>query len=543
MATNNVLRALAAIFDFFLCLPIHLILCQNEVYLNWVEGLFEVLHKNVNLPFSLLSLFPSIFFTFLVLIIFRIIFQLLFNRSPGQLILGLSLEVSGIKGRLLGVLYVLSSLLLWPVNLILESLDLFSISKFVSGIERKEVEEIPTFRIIIMFVLLFIIVGFASSVPLFFDKSNGIIVADDFSRQKVSKEIEKILNNEDAILEKNIQLFHSRRLKMLVANEQSEQDLIFLPEFDFFKIKKSVKFEPVIKIVDKKRGSEGRIFVHGTIDIAELMKTAFLGDPLSPYFYQKLFDELINKNKPHLKSWDKKDSTLGTMHPLVVEDQVEFLKYILEFDPIEKPLQSISNGPFLNGKLIFRKNLQRIMEMDKAQSISIKTYGNYKFLVSTINTFKEIKQYLLPLGTKFPKLIEISWDGEFAKESSLVFKESYLEKAFWFFDYVSLNMFPELEADMTVLNVFDELTTREIDVNKVDLIEEFLYRYFYSTCRDEFSYQNPFLRGVIKRSLERTNEILKTRSKYKKTFSSFFLEQMESLVRAYAVKDRTYFNL
>lgn len=543
MATNNVLRALAAIFDFFLCLPIHLILCQNEVYLKWVESIFDVLHKNVNLPFSLLALIPSAIFTFIILIIYRIVFQLILNRSPGQWILGLSLETTGLKGRLLGVLYVLTSLLLWPVNLVLESLDLFSISKFVSKIERKEIEELPTFRIILMFILLIFIIGLSSSVPLFFDKSNGIIVADDFSRQKVSKEIEQILINENAVLDRNIQLFHSRRLKMLVANTSTEQTLLFLPEFDFFKIKKSVKFEPVIKIIDKKRGSEGRIFVHGTIDIAELMKTAFIGDPLSPYFYDKLFDELINKKRKNLKNWNKEESTLGTMHPLVVEDQVEFLKYILEFDPIEKPLQSISNGPFLNGKLIFRKNLQRIMEMEKAQSISIKTFGNYKFLVSTVNTLKEIKQYLLPLGTKFPKLIEITWDGDFAKESSLVFKDNFLNKAFWFFDYESLNMFPELEADMTVLNIFDELTTREIDVNKVDLIEEFLYRYYYSTCRDEFSYQNPFLRGVIKRSLERTNEILKTRSKYKKTFSSFFLEQMESLVRAYAVKDRTYFNL
>jgi hypothetical protein len=544
MATNNLLRALAAIFDFILCIPLHLLLGQNEVYREWSLGLFDFLSVHVNLPWSVLTIFPAIICIFIILVFYRLFCQLILNRSFGQALLGLELNVSGIKGRMLGLLYVLASVILWPINLVLESLDLFSLSKFFSGVEQKEVDEISTARVLLMITFSILFIAISIALPVTLQLKQSVVVYDDRDSIKVSSQIDEILKQKKVIADEQTIFFTSNRMKLMSSMRLDDQRFIVLPDFDFYKVKKSIKFEPVIQIVESETNSKGTIKIHGTVDIMKMLKSAFVGDPLSSLVYEKLHGEVFSKKPYGQKVWSRDDSTIGVMHPLVVEDKIELLKYILEFDMLKRPLQSISNGPFTSGRLSLRAHIRKLMKMDQSSKVLIETHGNYKFLVSRILEPKGIREYWLPLGTRYPLLLEFEWQGNNNAQGFLEeFKLAFFKNAFWFFDYQSLGRFPELEADMTVFNIFDELTTREIDVNKVDLLEEYIYRFFYNTCRAELFLNGAQRRGYIKRSLERTSKIITMRGQYRKTFSSFFLGQMESLVKAYTNKDRKYFNL
>lgn len=448
---------------------------------------------------------------------------------------GLRMEKQGISGRLLSFIHTINAPLFFPIDYLLQSLDLIPLNRLVSGTDVNENEFWPPLRMTVTGILSLLILLLSALIMPILHYHEGHTLVMESGNVKYQQWEDKVLGDED-------QHFFSDRLKMQSINNLGEGRYALIPNYEYYKIKKSSKFEPVLSLYDWQTKNQGKLVLKGKVAFKELLLRSFIGDPLFPLTHPYLYKEVMKKSKS-ITEWGRYSSKLGVMNPLAQEELGELVKTIFEFDLMKYPLQSISYGPFYQGKLWLRTQLRRILEVNEDTRIVIKPVGNFRFIVARHLTSKGHREVWMPLGTFNPLLFELSWEGENSLALGEQFKMDFLNKVNWYFDYENFYEFPLDDSKLTAFQIFDLLSKNKIEASLLDRLEQHIYRYFYQYCRMEFQNESMILRESLNSSLDKVNHLINLRNRSHQNFSTFFQNQMESLRKAYRIKDRKYFNL
>lgn len=494
---------------------------------------------------------------FLMTMLFRFMHTLLFGMSFFERLAGLDSSGEWWWKRLAGgarvmLDTVLGPLLIFDGRLLLKKATLKEDLTACFLVRRKGAKGLA--KDWPLYVLLPVMILLSVSGPLFKDLMliDGLVV----SFESIDKEDLKPGDNFA-----NFTTYASDKFKFKTFSSLDNGRFSLFPDFEFIKVKKKKRLSPYLLIYDHQNKTTGELKVGYKIALLDLLKRGAHGNPL----FARSFPALTGALKEHQGTGGKKKRAFrerdfqlekenrALLNPMVQEDIKKLVRASFELGMNNIVGHVLTYGPFLRGFIEVRQALLSLAKPGIRPEVDMIAMGNIEFLrfrqvfSDDYPTDKQVTATYLPLGTHNAFTIELGWDKSLQGAlSSKSFRESFLANGEWFFDYQNFFKKPRLEAEVTPFYALDLLATQEVDQPTQEILEEFLYRYYYQKCRKAIQSGDKAMIEGLKYNLIRLSSIMKTNKSAKEDknkFSSLFLNQWQELWSSFQAKDREYFNI
>jgi hypothetical protein len=499
------------------------------------------------------EMFGFLVYWFLMTMLFRFIHTLFFGVSFFERLAGLDSSGHWWWKRLAGSARVMLDTLMGPLlifdgRLLLKKATLKEDMTGCFLVKRKKAKDWPLYFFLPFIVLL------SCSGPLFKDLMliDGLVV----SFENLEKEDLKPGDNFT-----NFTSFASERFKFKTFSSLQNGRFSLFPDFEFVKVKKKKRLSPYLLIYDHTNKTTGELKIGYKIALLDLLKRGAYGNPLFARKFPALAEAMAiynSKSKGGARAYRPRDYTTVNenrllFNPMVQEDIKKLIQASFELGMNNIVGHILTYGPFLRGFIEVRQALLMLAKPGIKPEVDMITMGNMDFLrfrqifSDDYPRDKQVSATYLPMGTQNAFTIEMGWDKSLQGAlSSKSFRETFLANGEWFFDYENFFKKPRLEAEVTPFYALDLLAEQKTDQPTQEILEEFLYRYYYQKCRKAIQSGDKTMLESLKYNLVRLSSIMKLKEKGEKKnqkFSSLFINQWQELWSSFQAKDRTYFNI
>jgi hypothetical protein len=346
--------------------------------------------------------------------------------------------------------------------------------------------------------------------------------------------------------------YSSSRFHLKSFSALANQRFLLIPDVEILRNIRKRKIRPYFTIYDRKNGKVGSFKVTRHLAFLNIIYEAQKGNPLFSRFYP----ELALVVKEDRKSFEKRIYKKEYVNRLLMEPEAVKQLELLVQSSLELGLPNLishilKEGPFLRGHVQLRQILLSFAYPGVELEIDMIRLGKVNFLRfqqslgSLLPDELQQREILIPLGTHNALIFEYAWNKDKASVASRnAFRQTFLSTTEWYFDYKNFEPYPELEAEMTSLNLLDTLTKSKISQKEKELFEEFLYRKYYELARLAFKEKREGLKKFLLENLERVRMVLDIREEKEiKVFSKVIINQMDELYNSIKSGDQSYFNI
>lgn len=392
-------------------------------------------------------------------------------------------------------------------------------------------------------VLVPLIFFMAVAAPLFRDLAllDGMVVSVD----RIKKEkLEKGGNFT------SFKIFASEKYKFKSFSSLAEGRFILLPDYELIKIKGKKCISPYLLVMDTLRKTTGELKLRKRLSLLDILKVAKKGNPFFSANFPRL-EQAISIRKTSFKVRDLKGPAQSLFDPLLKKEVETLIRTCFEVNIDNIVGNSIKRGPFLRGYVELRRAFVSLLRAGIKPEVDLISVGNATFLRfrqrlnEDIPLNKQVIETYIPIDTQNSMILEMGWDKSLAAAlSANAFRRSFLAGGEWFFDYKDFFKAPERQAEMTALSAIDFLGVSKISLKQRELLEEYLYRYYYEQIRNSFKSNTRKRIEVLSQNMRRLSSVMDIKEKLdKKSFSDLFIGQWFELWTAFKNKDKNYFNL
>ncbi|MCF8060090.1 MAG: hypothetical protein K9K67_12385 [Bacteriovoracaceae bacterium] len=346
--------------------------------------------------------------------------------------------------------------------------------------------------------------------------------------------------------------YGSEKFKLKTFSSLDNGRFSLFPDFEFVKVKKKKRLSPYLLIYDHANKTTGELKVGLKIYLLDLLKRGERGNP----FFRKSFPALhqaIHSERAGFaeKPFSTFNENRSLMNPMIKDDIKNLIKASFELGMGNIVGHILTYGPFLRGFIEVRNALISLSKPGVHPEVDMITMGNMDFL-SFRQTFsddipfnKQVVSTYIPIGTHNSFTLEMGWDKSLPGAlSSKGFRESFLANGEWFFDYYDFFKRPRLEAEVTPFYAIDLLANQSFEQPTQEILEEFLYRYYYQKCRKAIQSEDKAMIEGLRYNIIRLSSIIKVKNEgKKKNFSALFLNQWKELWSSFQAQDKNYFNI
>ena len=480
----------------------------------------------------------------LMTILFRFIHTFIFGVSFCENLAGLRSTGPWWWQRLGGCGRVMIDSLLGPF-LIFDApllLNKISIKEELSGSTLIYKRKAKNWR---LYFFLPLIILFSFSGPLFKNLTliDGLIV----SFESINKE-----NLESGDNFSKFTSYASEKFKLKTFSSLENGRFSLFPDFEFVKVKKRKRLSPYLLIYDHANKTTGELKVGLKIGLLDLLKRGERGNPLFKRSFPALHEAIHAKREKYIeKSFSEIGDNRLLLNPMIREDIRKLIRASFELGMGNIVGHIVTYGPFLRGFIEVRNALITLSKPGIKPEVDMITMGNMDFLRfrqifgDDIPFNKQVVSTYIPIGTHNSLSLEMGWDKSLQGAlSSKGFRESFLANGEWFFDYSEFFKKPRLEAEVTPLFAIDLLGNQNPDQSTQEILEEFLYRYYYQKCRKAIKSGDKAILEGLRFNIVRLSSIIKVKNAGKdKAFSTLFLGQWRELWSSFQAQDKSYFNI
>lgn len=474
---------------------------------------------------SLLSYFLLIY---LATSLFRIYFTLLFGNSLFSMISGIYTKQKFLEKRVFGFFREVISIFVSPfIDLKFSNQKMYQRDFFVY------------FLVKLLIIPSFFILSLGSPLIQNFTLLDGI---------KLSEVIAKKEKLEHQSSFDSFQEYNSERFKFKSFSSLKNERFILYPDFEIFSVQNSRKVVPFLSVFDRENKDVFYFKTTKRIRFLDVIEKAESGNPLFAKYYPNLASIL----KSDRKLYETREFKIKrTKNLLIGSEVVKEIQLLIKdsFNIGHKTFFShlLDRGPFFRGYVEFRKTISRLIKAGTSAEIDFIKLGNADFIRFTqhfdskIEGGKKVIETLLPIGTHNAPVYELGWDDTLG--SALTrnqFYQSFLALCDWYFDYTGFFSPPSLEAQITPFYIIDQFTNSQLDLRQREILEEYLYRFYYELARESLLDKNKKFYVQLGVNFERLKLVWDSQ---KEIYSKLFIEQMEELKNSFAIKNKDYFNL
>jgi len=352
--------------------------------------------------------------------------------------------------------------------------------------------------------------------------------------------------------------YASDRFKLKTFTSLDDGRFSLYPDFEIVKVRAKRRISPFLLIYDHENKTAGELKVRKRIALLELLKLGVKGNP----FFARSFPALagaisLGSTKFKERDLSKSGDNSTLFNPMVKEDIKRLVQASFELGLNNIVGHILTYGPFLRGFIEVRQAFSSLIKPGVPPEVDILSMGNMDFLrfrqsfSDDIPISKQVVETYIPLGTNNALSIELAWDKTLQGAlSGNVFRKSFLARGEWFFDYENFFTKPHLEAGVNAFYAIDLLNNRVNKQRDQEILEEFLHRHYYQSCRRAIMEDDERLFKVLKTNIMRLSSIMNIKNdmadKIKekdKSYSSSFLIQWRDLWTSLRSRDRNFFNI
>lgn len=498
------------------------------------------------------EMFGFLCYWFLMTMLFRFIHTLVFGVSLFERLAGLDSSGHWWWKRLAGGARVMLDTVMAPFmvfdgRLLMKKATLKEELTGCYLVKRPRDKDWPLY----FFLPLIMLISF--SAPLFKDLMliDGLVV----SFESLEKEDLKPGDNFA-----NYTSYASERFKFKTFSSLDNGRFSLFPDFEFVKVKTKKRLSPYLLIYDHESKTSGELKIGYKIALLDLLKRGAHGNPLFMRKFPALAEAMARYNDDkekrafRVRNFDETNENRALLNPMVQEDIKKLIQASFELGMNNIVGHILTYGPFLRGFIEVRQALLMLAKPGIRPEVDMITMGNMDFLrfrqvfSDDYPRDKQVTATYLPIGTHNAFTIEMGWDKSLQGAlSSKSFRENFLANGEWFFDYENFFKKPRLEAEVTPFYALDLLATQDSKQPTQEILEEFLYRYYYQKCRKAIQSGDKMMLESLKYNLVRLSSIMRVKDKDDRkkdhVFSSLFLNQWQELWSSFQAKDRAYFNI
>ena len=379
--------------------------------------------------------------------------------------------------------------------------------------------------------------------PLFKDLSlaDGLVV----SFEKVDKEELKKGDNF-----KSFQDYNSEKFGFKIFSGLSNGRFSLFPDFEFIKKEKKRNLIPYLYIFDHQNKTSGHLKIVNRINLLKLLKKGAKGNPRFNSHFPKLskaFQE--NEDNFKKKKFNPKEGNKALFDKETKKEILRLVQASFELGMGNIVGHVYDFGAFLRGFLELRKSFLDLIPIGVLPEVDLIRLGNADFLRfrQTLDdnypVDRPVMETYIPLESPNAFSLQMSWNKFLPSAlSANAFRKAFLANAEWYFDYSDFFKKPRLEAQVTPVYDIDLLNDRDKSQSSREILEEFLFRYYYQKCRRAIKDSDSNLTKGLYFNIMRLSLVIQNDRK-KKLFSSLFVNQWTELWNSFQAKDKKYFNI
>jgi len=392
-------------------------------------------------------------------------------------------------------------------------------------------------------VLVPLIFFLAVAAPLFKDLSllDGLVV----SVAKIKKE--KLQKGGNFT---SFKTYASEKYKFKSFSSLAEGRFILLPDYELIKVKGKKRISPYLMIVDTTRKTTGEFKLSKRLSLLDILKVAKRGNPFFASNFPRL-DQAINRRERSYVIRSLKGSARSLFDPLLKREIEKLVRASFEVSLDNLVRYTLKTGPFLRGYVELRRVFVSLLRAGIKPEVDLMKVGNATFLRfrqrlnEDIPLNKQVIETYIPIDTQNSMILELGWDKNLAAAlSANTFRQSFLAAGEWFFDYKDFFKAPSRESEMTALSAVDLLGASKLSLKQRELLEEFLYKYYYEQIREALRLSSKERSEVLRQNMSRLSSVMDIKEDMdKESFSDLFINQWHELWSAFKSRDKSYFNL
>lgn len=396
-----------------------------------------------------------------------------------------------------------------------------------------------------LYLSLPLVLLLSMTAPLFKDLAlaDGLVVSFD----TVEKTPLKKGDDFSRFLDYNSEKFHFKSFSSLGNGRFS-----LFPDFEFIKVHTKKRLSPYLLIFDHENKTTGHLKIGHRLQFLELLRIGARGNPLFSKSFPALASAMAEETKKYgLRPFDPKRGNQLLLNPMVTDDINKLIKASFELGMGNIVGHILNFGPFLRGFIELRSAFLFLIPKGIKPEVDVVSLGSSDFLRFRQTLGKDypiqrpVIETYIPLETHNAFTLEMAWDKSLPGAlSAKSFREVFLANAEWFFDYTDFFKKPRLEAQVTPVYALDLLSEKDKSQPLREILEEFLYRYYYQICRTAIKNGDIELMESLKFNIMRLSSIMQIKENKKKSlFSNLFINQWRELWNSFQARDRTYFNI
>lgn len=394
-----------------------------------------------------------------------------------------------------------------------------------------------------LYLFLPLVLLFSVSGPLFKNLAlaDGLVVSFETVDKKELKKSDNFNSFQD---------FNSEKFNFKVFSSLSNGRFSLFPDFEFIKIKKKKRLSPYLLVFDHQNKTTGHLKVGHRLQLLELLRIGARGNPLFGKTFPALAEALReNEGKFAERDYDPEVGNKLLFNPLIKGDITRLVKASFELGMGNIVGHVLSYGPFLRGFIELRSAFLYLIPKGVKPEVDLITLGSADFLRFRQTLSKEypvarpVIETYVPLESHNAFSLKMAWNKSLPSAlSANAFRETFLANAEWYFDYKNFFKKPRLEAQVTPVYALDLLSQKDKSQESREILEEFLYRYYYQKCRNAIQGGDRELLESLRFNIMRLSSIMQVKSK-KSIFSALFINQWKELWNSFQARDRKYFNI
>jgi hypothetical protein len=348
----------------------------------------------------------------------------------------------------------------------------------------------------------------------------------------------------------NFKTFASEKYKFKSFSSLADGRFILLPDYEVIKVQGKRRISPYLMVLDTARKTTGEFKLSKRLSLLDILKVAKRGNPLFSANYPRI-NQAIKLRKRSFAARKLKGPARSLFDPLLKKEIEELIRAAFEVSLNNLVRYTLKSGPFLRGHVELRRTFIRLLRAGIKPEVDLMSVGNSTFLRfrqrlnEDIPLNKQIIETYIPIDTQNSMILELGWDKSLAAAlSANAFRQSFLSAGEWFFDYKGFFTAPERESDMTALSAIDLLGSSKLSLKQRELLEEFLYRYYYEQIREALKLSTGERSEVLRQNIGRLSSVMDIKEEMdSESFSDLFINQWHELWSAFKARDKSYFNL
>ncbi|MBT3586245.1 MAG: hypothetical protein HN509_15160 [Halobacteriovoraceae bacterium] len=364
-----------------------------------------------------------------------------------------------------------------------------------------------------------------------------------------SQKIQERLDNRSDF--KSFETYSSNRFKMSSLSSLNKGRFILLPSFEVTKVGNKRKITPYIQIYDKKNQTDGILKITKKFNLLRLLEIGRVGNPLFVKRYPEL--DLIlaqDRKKFGRKKYHQDLKRTPLINPLGQEEIESFIQSSFELSLSHLFGHILNNGPFLRGYVQVRNKMMELIDLGSTPEVDMVNLGSHRFLrlkqsfEDPLPDTKGQVESLIPLGTNNSMVFQFSWKKNIqAALARKAFRSTFLGNSHWFFDYYGIFEFPKSELEMNPLHILDYFTKQDLNPQQRELLEEYIYRYYYNICRYGLISKDLGLQELLLANLNRYLLVARVNNSLKRNYySDKFLSLIKELKKNMLRNNKDYYN-